>query len=158
MPSDNATTAAIPSAPQTPRILSIDIFRGLTMLVMVFVNDLAFVKGLPWWTYHIPGGVNGMTYVDVVFPAFLFIVGVSIPPAVRRRIDLGDSPVKLWCHILLRSLSLVVLGIILANSGKLDPERAGISSEIWSALAFLGRSCFGTSTLATAGIAPPGGY
>ena len=54
------------------RILSIDIFRGLTILVMVFVNDLAGIKGLPWWNYHIPPGEQGLTYVDVVFPAFLF--------------------------------------------------------------------------------------
>ena len=52
------------------RILSIDIFRGITILVMVFVNDVASVKGLPWWTYHIGPGEQGMTYVDVVFPHF----------------------------------------------------------------------------------------
>jgi len=51
------------------RVASIDIFRGLTMVVMVFVNQIAEMKGLPWWTYHMPGSVNGMTYVDMVFPS-----------------------------------------------------------------------------------------
>ena len=67
---------SVSAAPGSSRILSIDIFRGLTILVMIFVNDLAEVKGLPWWTYHLPGNVNGMTYVDMVFPFFLFIVGI----------------------------------------------------------------------------------
>ena len=56
------------------RILSIDIFRGITILVMVFVNDVASVKGLPWWTYHIGPGEQGITYVDVkLFRRFLYV-------------------------------------------------------------------------------------
>ena len=80
------------------RVLSLDIFRGLTMLVMIFVNDLSGVRGLPWWTYHMPSGVNGMTYVDVVFPAFLFILGMAIPLAVRKRLAMGDSMPRLGPH------------------------------------------------------------
>lgn len=107
------------------------------MLVMIFVNDLAGVKGLPWWTYHMPRGVNGMTYVDVVFPAFLFLVGMSIPLAVNRRIEKDDSQVRLWAHIVARAVSLVVLGLLVANSGKLDPALAGISRSAWTTLGLL---------------------
>src|SRR5512146_2536082 len=107
-----------PVQPQVARIRSIDIFRGLTMLVMIFVNDVSGVKGLPWWTYHMRPELSGMTYVDVVFPAFLFVLGMSIPLAVRKRLERGDSMPLLWGHILMRSLSLVVLGIVLANAGK----------------------------------------
>src|ERR1700742_1536663 len=96
------------------RIASIDIFRGLTILVMIFVNDLAGVKDLPWWTYHLPGNVNGMTYVDMVFPFFLFIVGISLPLAVRHRLSKNGSISGLWVHILARSFALIVLGIALA--------------------------------------------
>jgi predicted acyltransferase len=39
---------------QAPRVVSIDVFRGLTMILMIFVNELASVKGLPWWNYHAP--------------------------------------------------------------------------------------------------------
>jgi predicted acyltransferase len=107
------------------------------MLVMIFVNDLASIKGLPWWNYHIPQGVNGMTYVDVVFPAFLFIVGMAIPLAIQNRLDKGDSLLKLWSHILIRSVSLIALGIFIANAGKLDPPLAGIRGELWGALGFV---------------------
>src|ERR1035441_3642069 len=100
-------SAMNPQHKQSTRIVSVDILRGLTMLVMIFVNDLAEVKGLPWWTYHMPGHANGMTYVDVVFPAFLFILGMAIPLAARKRIESGDSQSGLWSHVVLRSFSLV---------------------------------------------------
>ena len=88
-------SAATPALGGSPRVLSIDISRGLTMLVMIFVNDLASVKGLPWWTYHMPPGVNGMTHVGVVFPAFLFIVGMAIPLSVQRRLEKNGSQLRL---------------------------------------------------------------
>ncbi len=127
------TTATAPE-----RINSVDIFRGLTVLVMVFVNDVSGVKGLPWWTYHMPEGRNGMTYVDLVFPAFLFIVGISIPLAIRRRIAKGDSPRQLWTHVLARSASLVVMGLLLANLFNVDAQLTGISVHKWTTLAFAG--------------------
>jgi predicted acyltransferase len=120
------------------RIESIDIFRGITILVMIFVNSAAGVKGLPWWNYHMPNGVNGMTYVDVVFPAFLFIVGMAIPLALERRIAAGDSRLRLFGHIALRSAGLLVLGLFLANSGKLNAELTGMSRGAWRRLAFAG--------------------
>src|SRR5580693_7470740 len=115
----------------TGRIASIDIFRGLTVLVMVFVDNLDFVKGLPWWTYHMPRQANGMTYVDMVFPAFLFVMGMSIPLAVARRIAEGDSRGKIWLHIVGRALSLVALGLFIANGPQVDQQHAGISSVSW---------------------------
>jgi hypothetical protein len=120
------------------RIRSIDIFRGLTMLVMIFVNEIAGVKDLPWWTYHMPPGRNGMTYVDVVFPAFLFIVGLSIPLAITRRLELGDSMPRLWGHIVFRSLGLVVIGIVLANAD----SATGMYPGVWPLLALLGAIFF----------------
>src|SRR5882757_2698151 len=124
------TEAAI--AIQAPRVTSIDVFRGLTMIVMIFVNDLASVKGLPWWTYHAPGKVDVMTYVDMVFPAFLFILGMAIPLATEQRLRKDPSVLHLWLHILLRSVSLLVLGLILTNAGAGDSSLMGISSRLWA--------------------------
>ena len=90
------------------RVISIDVFRGLTILIMVFVNDVASVKGLPWWTYHIPGGEQGLTYVDIVYPAFLFIVGMSIPIAIEKRLAIGHSKLRLISHILIRTWSATI--------------------------------------------------
>jgi heparan-alpha-glucosaminide N-acetyltransferase len=127
---------------QAPRVLSIDVFRGLTMIVMVFVNDLAEVKGLPWWTYHAPGKVDAMTYVDMVFPAFLFILGMAIPLAIEQRLRKVPSQSRLWLHIFLRSLSLLVLGLILTNAGAGDPALIHTPTNLWAILALLGAILF----------------
>ncbi|HNM46837.1 MAG TPA: DUF5009 domain-containing protein, partial [Candidatus Sumerlaeota bacterium] len=78
-------------ATSSPRIASIDAFRGFVITAMVFVNSVAEKKGIPGWMEHVPQGVEGMTFADVVFPAFLFIVGMVIPVAYERRRERGDS-------------------------------------------------------------------
>src|SRR5271157_6024171 len=63
------------------RVISVDTLRGLTILLMVFVNDLG--HRAPSWMRHIqPPRADGMTLADIVFPFFLFIVGISIPLAL----------------------------------------------------------------------------
>jgi predicted acyltransferase len=123
---------------RVPRVISIDVFRGFTMIVMIFVNDLAGVKGLPWWTYHAPGKVDAMTCVDMVFPAFLFILGMAIPLAVEQRLGKDPSQPKLWWHVLMRSLSLLVLGLILANAGAGNPALIHMKPSVWALLSLTG--------------------
>ena len=126
----------------TTRLASIDIFRGLTMLVMIFVNDLSSVHGLPWWTYHAPSKADVLTYVDMVFPFFLFIIGLSIPIAIRQRLKKNPSILALWMHILVRSVSLIVLGLILANAGKADATLMHISGSAWAVIGLAGAALF----------------
>ncbi len=124
------------------RIASIDIFRGLTMAVMIFVNELAGVRGLPWWTDHAKASWNVMTYVDMVYPFFLFIVGLAIPLAIRARLKKNPSMPALWWHVLLRSASLIILGLILANADKVDRARTGLSGSAWGLIALAGGVLF----------------
>jgi heparan-alpha-glucosaminide N-acetyltransferase len=135
---------AIDAAKQlsAPRIASIDIFRGLTMVVMIFVNDLSSIRGLPWWNYHVAAHVDAMTYVDMVYPAFLFTVGMSIPLAIQQRLKRNGSMLALWAHVLLRAVSLVVIGLIIANAEKGDPGHMGISTNTWGLLALGGAALF----------------
>ena len=137
------TTAVSPAADRvqhtgSSRIVSIDIFRGLTMAVMIFVNELAGVHGLPRWTYHMPAKVDAMTYVDMVYPFFLFIVGLSLPLAVRHRLKQNSSTPALWMHVIVRSFSLVILGLILANAEKVNPALTHIRGNLWAVLALIG--------------------
>jgi predicted acyltransferase len=98
------------------RIRSIDAFRGLTILVMVFVNQLAGVSGMPPWARHMAADADAMSFVDVVFPAFLFIVGMSIPFALQERLARGDDGAALQRHVLARTLGLVLLGLFMVNA------------------------------------------
>jgi len=124
------------------RVASIDIFRGLTMTLMIFVNELAEVKGLPWWNYHAPAKVDAMTYVDMVFPAFLFILGMTIPIALEHRLRKNSSVPALWLHIILRTIALVVLGLILANAELGSRALMGIGPMLWTILALSGAVLF----------------
>jgi heparan-alpha-glucosaminide N-acetyltransferase len=126
----------IPS--KATRIQSIDIVRGMTILVMIFVNDIHGIKELPWWTYHIPPGEQGITYVDVVYPAFLMMMGMSIPLAFRRRLDMGDSRAKILLHTVVRGLCLVAMGILVMNGREIDAEASGVSRAAWNSLMLVG--------------------
>ena len=120
-----------------PRVVSIDIFRGLTMAVMIFVNQLPEEGGLPWWTHHAHAQQDVMTYVDMVFPFFLFIIGMSLPLSIAQRLKRNPSLPALWLHVIVRVLGLLVLGLILANAEKCDPARMPISGITWGLLALL---------------------
>ncbi len=119
------------------RILSIDIFRGLTIFLMVFVNDLIPVTGIPVWMKHAEADANMMTFVDVVFPAFLFIVGISVPLALGIRIAKGQSYGEIGKHILVRTLGLVILGVFMVNSEEMAAEPNLISKSWWDVLLYL---------------------
>ena len=98
---------------------------------MVFVNDLAGVADIPAWMKHVDAEVDGMTFVDVVFPAFLFIVGMSIPFAVQSRLT-NSNTLGFWRHVLQRTLGLLILGVFMVNSGEMNIEANLIPKWIWA--------------------------
>jgi predicted acyltransferase len=98
------------------RVRAIDAFRGLNMLLMVFVNQLAGVRGVPAWAKHMKADADAMSFVDVVFPAFLFITGMAIPFALAQRQARGEDGAALQRHVLGRTLGLVVLGLFMVNA------------------------------------------
>src|SRR5688500_9025805 len=116
----------------TQRIASIDITRALTMLLMIFVNDLWSLKDIPGWLGHTAAKEDGMGLADAVFPAFLFIVGMSIPYATSNRIKKGDNTLQLVRHVVERSIGLLVMGLFLVNGEHLNAEATGISRGVWN--------------------------
>jgi predicted acyltransferase len=120
----------------TRRIESIDIMRGLTLLLMLFVNDLN-MKIAPKWLGHMPAQFDGMGLADWVFPGFLFIVGMAIPFAISGRIRKGDSVPAILLHIFLRTLSLLIIGVLMLNSGRVNPETTGLSKHLWALMMYV---------------------
>ncbi|MFO1336822.1 MAG: DUF5009 domain-containing protein [Burkholderiaceae bacterium] len=124
------------NALQPGRILPIDAFRGLTYLVMVWVNEMHGVTGIsPWWK-HMPADADAMSFVDAVFPAFLFIVGMAIPFAIHARIAKGDPWWRLQGHLAWRALALVVMGVFMVNAEEGSYHQASMVLPIdaWSLL------------------------
>ncbi len=119
------------------RISSIDIVRALTMVLMIFVNDLGSLKNIPTWLEHVKPGVDGIGLADVVFPAFLFIVGLSLPFAVENRRKKGDNELKLVKHVLARSIALLVMGVSLVNGETINETATGMPGYVWYSLSCL---------------------
>jgi predicted acyltransferase len=116
-------TMNTPSVDFAQRNIAIDILRALTMLLMIFVNDLWTISGEPDWLGHAESHQDFLGLADVVFPCFLFVVGMSIPFAVERRFLKGKPGVSTVGHILLRSFALLVMGVFTVNTeAGIDPD------------------------------------
>jgi predicted acyltransferase len=98
------------------RNAAIDILRALTMLLMIFVNDLWTINGYPSWLGHAAGDEDFLGLADTVFPCFLFVVGMSIPYAIEKRFAAGKSGVGTVAHILTRTLALLIMGAFTVNT------------------------------------------
>jgi heparan-alpha-glucosaminide N-acetyltransferase len=116
------------------RITSIDILRALTMLLMIFVNDLWSLKDIPGWLEHTAAEADGMGLADTVFPAFLFLVGMSIPLSVQQRRLKGDSTARIVWHILERSVALLIMGLFLVNGEYINEAATGMQRHVWNIL------------------------
>lgn len=97
------------------RIASIDILRALTMVLMIWVNDFWTLTGVPKWLQHASAKEDYLGFSDVIFPLFLFIVGLSIPFAIKQRQNKGDSTRSIAKHIIIRSVSLLIIGVYMVN-------------------------------------------
>jgi predicted acyltransferase len=138
------------------RIASIDVFRGLTMLLMLLVNDigdtdLGHIGGhVPWWLKHLPTEVDGLALPDVIFPTFLFIVGLSIPIALQRRTDRGDSLLEVARHIVGRAACMIFIGLCMVNgchAVPLNEAAMGISAALWRRQACWASCCGSTAPM-----------
>ncbi len=95
------------------RLIFLDVFRGLTVAGMVLVNNPGSWAHIYWPLEHAEW--NGWTPTDLIFPFFLFIVGVAIPLAFGKRIERGDSRRGLFLKVLYRSAIIFLLGEFLAG-------------------------------------------
>ncbi|RPI98465.1 MAG: DUF5009 domain-containing protein, partial [Chloroflexi bacterium] len=115
------------------RIASVDALRGLVILLMIFVNDVAGVGRAPSWLKHVSVDADAMTLPDVVFPAFLFIAGMSIPLSLQRASASGQTKARLVLKVLARTFALLVMGVMMVNGENHNPWYRGS----WGLLAYL---------------------
>jgi predicted acyltransferase len=95
------------------RLVSLDVFRGITIAGMVLVNNPGTWSNIYWPLEHAEW--HGWTPTDLVFPFFVFIVGVAIPLAFGRRTESGGSKRDLYLKIVRRTVIIFALGIFLAG-------------------------------------------
>lgn len=103
------------------RLLSLDLFRGITMFLLLaegthifyFLN--AAVPGNIFFRQFLHAEWQGMHFWDLIQPYFTFIVGIGMAFSLRKRHERGDSRAKTFKHIMLRCLILFFLGIMLQS-------------------------------------------
>lgn len=105
------STASGSPAGRSVRLESLDVFRGLTMASMVMVNNAgdgrntyAPLKHAEW---------HGWTFTDMVFPFFLWIVGVAMTLSTARRVERGEDRGQLIKHVLIRAAAIFGIGLLL---------------------------------------------
>ncbi|MDT5295727.1 MAG: hypothetical protein QOJ76_2607 [Acidobacteriota bacterium] len=109
----NAGAGGEERAPGATRVGSLDVFRGMTVAGMVLVNNPG-----TWGAIYTPlehAAWDGWTPTDLVFPFFLFIVGVSITLALARRVEDGGSRRDLYVKIVRRTALIFALALVLAG-------------------------------------------
>src|SRR5271166_388541 len=97
-----------PSPASASRLMSLDVFRGATIAGMILVNNAGDAPSSYWPLKHAEW--NGWTPTDLVFPFFLFIVGVAMAFSFNSRLKRGAQRQELLGHVLWRGLVLCALG------------------------------------------------
>jgi predicted acyltransferase len=95
----------------TKRLLALDVFRGITIAGMVLVNNPGSWEHIYWPLEHATW--HGWTPTDLVFPFFLFIVGVAITLAFASRVEAGSGQRDLYLKVVKRSLIIFAIGLFL---------------------------------------------
>uniref|UniRef100_A0A182JR46 Heparan-alpha-glucosaminide N-acetyltransferase catalytic domain-containing protein n=1 Tax=Anopheles christyi TaxID=43041 RepID=A0A182JR46_9DIPT len=129
-----------PSAQVTPkkRLQSLDTFRGIAIMLMIFVNSGG---GHYWWIEHATW--NGLHVADLVFPWFLFIMGVCVPISLRGQINRNVPKRSILSNIAVRSLKLFIIGLCLNSTN--GPTLANL--RIFGVLQRFGIAYFVVSTV-----------
>ena len=109
----------------TKRIATIDILRGITIFAMILCANIGYFSNLPAWMFHAQTppptyafnpDVPGITWVDLVFPFFLFTMGAAFPLAMRKRLENGASRWSVTGSLFRRWLTLTIFAIVLGNA------------------------------------------
>ena len=112
-------------AAPSKRIITIDILRGITIFAMILCANIGYYSNLPAWMFHAQTppptyafnpDVPGITWVDLVFPFFLFTMGAAFPLAMRKRLESGVSKWAVAGSLFKRWLTLTIFAIVLGNA------------------------------------------
>ena len=136
--------AAQPPSPPPARLASLDALRGLDMFWIVgggqAVVAVAKANGQPWLAW-VPVQMShvewaGFRFYDLIFPLFLFMIGVAIPYALGKRLQRGDSRIRIYGHLVFRVAVMIVLGMMVNGSLlTFDPSKFELTYSVLQMLA-----------------------
>ena len=127
-------TSKSPELSKKRRLLSLDVFRGFAITGMVFENFGIELISFPivgiFFTQFNHTDWHGIRFIDLVFPAFLFIVGVAMPFSFAKRMSDGHSYNKTLFHAIRRTITLFLLGSLIMSVDDNSPALFELSSAI----------------------------
>ena len=121
---------------QSHRFQSIDIMKGIIVLLMLFVNNI-FLPDLPPWLSNNEQLNNSWSIAGWVFPAFLFMAGMTIPFAIQKKINNGFTSYDISRQIFGKSIILLTIGVMMVNTYRVNPDLTGLSRYLWALLLFI---------------------
>lgn len=125
-----------PAPPKSPRLASIDQFRGFAILLMALADYLAGVTWIPAWLKHAPD--IGLTVIDLIAPMFIFSIGLTYALSLRRRAAAGGWGQAAW-HAVVRYLAVLGVGAILSTGEvAIGENQTGITWGVLEAIGVAG--------------------
>ena len=105
------------------RAYALDALRGYAIITMVLSATVAW-NSLPGWMYHaqtpppdrvFDASLSGITWVDLVFPFFLFAMGAAFPFSIKKRFEKGDTKLRLVYEAIKRGVQLTFFAIFIQH-------------------------------------------
>ena len=101
------------------------------MFLMIWVNDFWRLEDIPKWLKHAGAGEDYLGFSDLIFPWFLFVLGISIPLAIDNRLNKGEIKIEILKHIFLRAFALIIMGLFHMNFETFNHEVSILPKSIF---------------------------
>ena len=105
------------------------------MFLMIWVNDFWTLKDIPKWLKHAGPKEDYLGFSDIIFPWFLFVMGMSIPFSIENRIIAGQTKYKICKHIFFRAIALIIIGLFHMNMEMYNQNLSILSKPIFVLIA-----------------------
>jgi len=96
---------------------------------MIWVNDFWTLKEIPKWLKHAGQGEDYLGFSDLIFPWFLFVMGMSIPFSIENRINKNETKLIIFKHIFSRFIALITMGLFHMNMEMYNLEFSTVSKS-----------------------------
>ena len=101
------------------------------MLLMIWVNDFWTLQNIPKWLKHAAAGEDYLGFSDLIFPWFLFALGMAIPFSFESRTNSGETPLSTFKHIFFRTIALLAMGLFHMNMEMYNHDTSIISKPVF---------------------------
>jgi heparan-alpha-glucosaminide N-acetyltransferase len=120
---------------QNQRFYSIDILKGISVLLMLFAGALYLPAQLPWFVS--PATTDAISvFTGFIITGFIFTYGMTIPFSITKKINNGLTSYDISRAIFGRTIVLIAIGLLMVNTYRVNAELTGFNSYIWSILMF----------------------